>query len=269
MRKTQDLLDTARDTLASHPILWPPALTVILLQDAMFPMAAQGGSPAQALAGFCALLGAVLVGAGWLAMIGRALRGGGPTFRDFADGVNARWGSILLGTLCFWAVIAGLAGLAYAQGTRTYGLEALTTWFTALVKLGPEAQQAALDPARIPAAVVGWVYLATAWLVAATALHGLLLFWQPLVVLQGLGWLKAWAGSIGLVFRRFGQVVAVGLLFGVSMVGARFLIATMHPLLAMVGVACHIVTVTYFTVVFAAVVEDEWPAHAPTTDTHA
>jgi hypothetical protein len=269
MRTTSELLTTARSALARNPSLWPPAMLVVLLQDALFPLAAQAGTPAQAVAGLCAVLGAVLVGAGWLAMIGRALRGGDPRLQDFADGVNARWGAMLFGTLCFWAVIAGLAGLAYAQGARSYGVEPLVAWFTGLMKLPAEAQQAALDPSRIPAAVVGWMNLLAAWVAAVTVVHALLVFWQPLVVLQGLGWFKAWAGSVGLAMRRFGQLVSIGVLYVGAMLGARLLIATLQPGLVMVGVTCHILTVAYFTVVFAAVVEDEWPAHAPTTDVRA
>ncbi|MEB3329708.1 MAG: hypothetical protein VKQ33_10795 [Candidatus Sericytochromatia bacterium] len=269
MRTTSELLDTARLALARQPLLWPPALLAVLLQDALFPLAARAGTPAQAGAALCAVLGAVLVGAGWLAMIGRALRGGEPGLQDFVDGVNARWGTILIGTVCFWAVILALAGLAYAQGSRSYGVEPLVAWVTALMKLPPEAQQAALEPGRIPAAVVGWMNLLAAWVATVTLVHALLLFWQPLVVLQGLGWLKAWAGSMGLAVRRVGQVLSLGALYLGAMLGAQLLTATLHPVLVLAGVACHILTVAYFTVVFAAVVEDEWPAQAPTTDVRA
>lgn len=270
MRKTPDILATARRTLAEHPVLWAPALLMLLLQDAVLPLAAQGaGALPQALAGLCAALGAVLVGAGWLAMVGRALRGGEPALQDFVDGVNARWGSLLLGTIAYAALIAGLAGLAFAQGDRVFGIDALVSWFKHLLELTPEQQRAALSPTRIPPAVEGWVNLVAAWLAAVAVVNTLLLFWQPLVVLQGLGWLSAWVGSAGLVMRRFGQVIALGGLEIGATLGSRLLIATLNPVAVVLGVAVHIVAVAFFLTVYATVVEDEWPAHAPRTDLRA
>lgn len=270
MRKTPEILETARRTLAENPVLWAPAMLTLLLQDAVVPLALQGGGAIpQLLAGICAALGAILVGAGWLAMIGRALRSGTPVLQDFVDGVNARWISLLVGSFFYVAVMAGLAGVAYAQGDRVFGLDALLAWVKPLLELSPEQQREALSPTRIPPAVEGWVNLFAAWFLAVGCVNALLTFWQPLVVLQGLGWLAAWAGSGGLVLRRFGQVLAIGTLYVGVTLGARLLTVTLHPVLVMLGVGIHIVAAAYFTVVFAAVVEDEWPAQAPTTDVRA
>jgi hypothetical protein len=213
-----------------------------------------------------AVLAATIIAAGWYAMMARVLRGGSATFRDFVDGVNARWLSILSGTIVYWLLLAALGAIAFWHGQQTYGVETLVNWFKSLLELSPAQQQAALELSKIPQAVIGWLNLAALWVSGVAVLNALLVFWQPLVVLQGQRWTAAWIGSAGLFFRRFGQVIFIGVLHIGSLVLARLLIATLNPLLMMVGVALQMLSVTYFSLVYATMVEDEWPVAAIQTD---
>lgn len=246
-----------------------PAFAIILLQDAVLPLSLRGGSPTQALAALSAALSAVLLGAGWYALMGRAVREGNPSWTDFLDGINARWLTLLVGTLAQWGLVLAWAAMLFWYGEHTYGWERLLAWFKPLLELPPAAQQAALDPSRIPAWVVGWMNLFALWFVSVAVLHVLLLFWQPMVVLKGLSWPAAWLGSCGLTLRRFTQVLAIGLLHGVAWLGARLMIATLHPAFTLIGVMAYMVTVAFFTLAYTMLVEDEWPARAPNLDVRA
>lgn len=269
MRNTHQILKETRTALGRSPILWLPAFAIILLQDAILPLGVQHGSPAPLLGATFAALAAAMLGAGWYALMARVLRGGHATFRDFVDGVNARWVSIVAGTLTYWLLLAATGTIAFAYGQRVIGVEPLVAWFKPLLDLAPAQQQAALDPTKIPASVIEWMNIAAVWVTVVLLLNALLIFWQPLVVLQGQRWTAAWIGSAGLSLRRLGQVISLGSLHLGSLVFARLLIATLNPVVMMAGVAIYMFSVTYFTLVYATVVEDEWPVQANQTDVRA
>lgn len=268
MASTPEILRRARETFFSHAALWIPAFLTIILQDMVLPLAARGGNPGQALAGLMAAIGAVMIGAGWLAMIGAALRQEPPGMQAFADGVNARWVPIVIGNLAYWLVVLAMAGLAFWYGHTTYGFDHLKAWLEPILALPPEKQQAAFDPTKMPPAVIGWINLVALWFVGFLLVNGLLLFWQPLVVLRDRGWLAAWAESARLVFARLGQVVGLGALHLAGLAMARMLMASMQPFPTFVGVGLYVAVVGLFTIAYAAVVEDALPrpgAHVDAT----
>jgi len=266
MRDTNQILRDTRNALTQNPLLWMPAFAILLLQDAILPLGVQQGRAPQLLGALAAVLAATMITAGWYAMVARVLRGGNATLRDFVDGVNARWLSIVSGSIVYWLVLAALGAIAFWYGQRTYGFETLVSWFRSLLELSPAQQQAALELSQIPPTVIGWLNLAAIWFSAVAGINALLVFWQPLVVLQGQRWTAAWIGSAGLLFRRFGQVLFIGALHIGSLLLARLLIATLNPAFMIVGVALQMLSITYFSIVYATVVEDEWPVTATQTD---
>lgn len=269
MRNTHQILKDTRSALSRNPSLWLPAFAIILLQDAILPLGIQHGTPAPLIGALAAALAAAMLGAGWYALMARVLRGGTATFRDFIDGVNARWLSIVTGTIVYWLLLAATAAIAFAYGQRFIGVEPLLAWFKPLLELSPTQQQAALDPTRIPPPVLEWMNVAALWVTAVVLLNALLLFWQPLVVLQGQRWTAAWIGSAGLCLRRMGQVLLIGSMHLGTLIFARLLIATLNPLVMMAGVAVYMFAVAYYTLVYATVVEDEWPVQVNQTDIRA
>ena len=260
MAPSSEILRRSRATLFAHAALWIPAFLMIIMQDMVLPLAARGGHPGQALAGLMAAIGAVMIGAGWIAMIGAALRGEAPSLKAFADGVNARWVPIVLGNIAYWLLILALAGIAFWYGHQTHGFDTLSSWIRPILDLPPEQQQAAFDPATMPPAIRGWVNLAALWFFAFLIVNALLVFWQPLVVLRDRGWLSAWAESARLFFERFGQVITIGALHLTGILLARMLMASMQPLPTFVGVALYVGIVALFTIAYAAIVEDARPA---------
>lgn len=269
MAPTPEILRRARAALFGHAALWIPAFLTIILQDMVLPLAARDGHPGQALSGLMAAIGAVMIGAGWLAMIGVALRGETPGLKAFADGVNERWVPIVIGNVAYWLVILALAGFAFWYGHVTYGFDALLTWFKPILELPPDKQQAALDPTKMPPAVMGWINLVALWFVAFLMVNALLIFWQPLVVLHGRGWLAAWAESVRLFIARFGQVLSLGALHLAGILLARMMMASMQPLPTFMGVALYVGVVGLFTIAYAAVVEDALPRPGEHLDVEA
>jgi hypothetical protein len=269
MAPTPEILRAARAAFFSHAILWIPAFLTVILQDMVLPLAARGGHPGQALSGLMAGIGAVMIGAGWLAMIGVALRDGTPGLKDFADGVNARWVPIVVGNLVYWLVVLALAAIAFSYAHGAYGWDQLVAWIKPMLELPPERQQAALDPTKLPPAVLGWMNVAMAWFATFLLVNAILVFWQPLVVLQGQGWLEAWVGSARLFGRRFGQVLSIGALHLGGLFLARMLMASMQPLPTLVGVALYVGVVGLFTVAYAAVVVDAYPPPGAQVDLEA
>ena len=269
MAPTSEILSRSRAALFGHAALWIPAFLTIILQDMVLPLTARGGHPGQAAAGVMAALGAMMIGAGWLAMIGAALRGEHPGLKAFADGVNDRWVPVVVGNLVYWLLIVALAGLAFWYGHQAYGFDALMSWLRPLMDLPPEQQQAAMDPTKLPPAVVGWVNLVAIWFVGFLIVNALLIFWQPLVVLRGRGWLAAWAESPRIVSSRFGQVLSLGALHLAGILLARMLMASLQPLPTFVGVGLYVGVVALFMIAYAAVVEDALPAPGGQVDVEA
>ncbi len=269
MAPTPEILRRARAALFGHAALWIPAFLTIILQDMVLPLAARGGHPGQAVAGLMAAIGSVMIGAGWLAMIGVALRGETPGIKAFADGVNTRWVPIVIGNVAYWLVILALAGLAFWYGHTTYSFDALMSWIKPVLELPVEKQQAALDPSKMPPAVLGWINVAALWFVGFLLVNALLIFWQPLVVLRDRGWLAAWAESTRLVFARFGQVLSIGALHVAGLLLARMLMASLQPLPTFVGVALYVGVVGLFMIAYAAIVEDALPPPGELVDVEA
>lgn len=259
MTPTPEILRRSRHLLFTNAALWIPAFFTILLQDMVLPLSARDGNPGQALAGVCAAIGAVMVGGGWVAMIGAGLKGQEPTLQAFADGVNARWVPIVLGNLAFWLVVVAMAGAAFWYGNQAYGWDHLVAWIKPLTELPPDKQQAAIDPAKLPAPVLGWMNVVACWFAGFLILNFLLLFWQPLVVLKGQGWAAAWADSIALAFRRFGQAFGLAALHLAGLFLARVMMASLQPVATLVGVVIYVGVVALFTIVYAAIVVDAFP----------
>ncbi|MEB3285336.1 MAG: hypothetical protein VKN33_08630 [Candidatus Sericytochromatia bacterium] len=249
--------------------MWLPGFAVILLQDALFPLGLQHGRLPHLMGALAAAVAATMLLAGWYALMARVLRGGVATFRDFIDGINARWMTMVAGTCVYWLLIGSLAAIIFWYGQRSIGLDPLLAWFKPLLELPTAQQQAALEPSRIPRAVIEWMNLAAIWVSLVVALNALLVFWAPLAILQGQRWTAAWLGSAGLCLRRLGQVIAIGTLHIGSLLFARILMASFQPLTVMAGVALYMFSLTYFTMVYATVVEDEWPVDAKQTDLRA
>lgn len=264
MTPTSEILGRSRQLLFTHAVLWIPAFVTILLQDMLLPLSARDGHPGQALAGLCAAIGAVMIGGGWVAMIGAALRGESPGMQPFAEGINARWIPIVIGNVAFWLVVLAMAGAAFWYGHQTYGWDHLVAWIKPLLEMSPEKQQAAIDPSKLPAPVMGWMNVIAVWFAGFLALNFLLLFWQPFVVLRGHGWASAWVASITLAFQRFGQVMALAWLHLAGLFLARALMASLQPVATFVGVALYVGLVALFTIAYAAVVEDAVPPVPPT-----
>ncbi len=259
MTPTSEILHRSRHLLFTHAALWIPAFFTILLQDMLLPLSARDGHPGQALAGVCAAVGAVMISGGWVAMIGAGLKGEEPSIKAFADGVNDRWLPIVLGNLAFWLLVVAMAGAAFWYGHQAYGWDNLVAWIKPLIELPPDKQQAAIDPAKLPAPVLGWMNVVASWFAAFLLLNYLLLFWQPLVVLRGRTWARAWVESIGLAFSRFGQAFSLALLHLAGLFLARALMASLQPVATLVGVALYVGVVALFTIVYAAVVVDVLP----------
>jgi hypothetical protein len=256
-RTAPELLALARSSLARWTALWMPPVAMNAFESlASAPLVS---TAAQLLVGGTANLASFIIEAGWLAMIGQALRGERPTWQGFKDGVNARWGAMIVGNLVFLALLAALAGAIAYAAHHQYPFEGLKAWYQGFDHMSPAEQQAALNPDKLPPVVRGWLMAFMGWVVSAAVVAFLLLFWQPFVVLAGLPWWKAFGASVRLAVRRFRQA------FGLGMLNAAALFAGLtvttsgsekNPLPALLGFAMLLVAMAFFKVVYAAVVLD-------------
>jgi hypothetical protein len=258
MRPTPELLASAQATMMKWPALWLPPFMISALQ-----LMAGGPYASEAAHGvvlITANLGVFIIEAGWLAMIREGLADKGPTMETFKQGANAHWGSLVFGSLAFYLLMAGMMALAFYVGEQHYGHAGLEKWIASVKDATPEQLEATLKAGKVPADVAGWATLATAWMGAAGLTGFALIYWQPLAVLRGLPWWRAWGGSVALLFRRPGQTLAVALLQAATMFLALTVLLGGNPIFAFVGLGLLLVAMTYFKIAYAAVVADAYPA---------
>jgi hypothetical protein len=267
MRSASDLMATARATMTKWPALWLPPIFMNMAQSlAGIPLTS---TMLQALSGLMANMGALFINAGWLAMIGAALKDEKPSMGVFTDGLNRRWAAVLFGTLAFVLLLgAGLAAL-YWYGDRTYGFQAVRAWFDAFQALPPEKVNEALQPDKLPLVVKRWMYLAMVWMTFAAGTTFMLLYWQPLAVLREMPWWKAWLSSIKLVFTRFGLTASFALLHLIVFVAALSITAGRSAFLALFGLTMLLFIEIYFKILYAAVVTDAYPEPGTQVDLKA
>ena len=103
MRSAAQLMAAARATMSKWPALWLPPIFMNMAESlAAVPLTT---SIAQLVTAVSANLGALIINAGWLAMIGSAIKDEKPTASIFFAGVNRRWVSILVGSLVFMLIL--------------------------------------------------------------------------------------------------------------------------------------------------------------------
>lgn len=263
-------LTLARRTLARFGGLWLPPILINTFEGlAATPLASMG---AQMVVLVSANLAGFLIEAGWIAMIGRALQGTAPGVRDFTDGVNRRWGTMLIGNFAFFALIAAAFAGFWAYGDVHYGAKTLMAWWNGLAHLAPAQFQAAFDPNHLAAPIQGWMFLFGAWMSVSGLIGFLLLYWQPLAVLANLSWWRAFGASASLVVRRFG----LSLLFAcmhAAVLFVGFTVATAgdpdHPLPALFGFMLMLVASAFFKILYSGVVADDRALLTPAVDTQA
>jgi len=265
-----DLLALARTTTGAWPALWLPPILSLLVQG--LALGDYAHPAVHAVVATSACLAALLVEAGWLAMIGRALTGAAPTMDDFNQGVNARWLPILAGNVALIVGLGALAGAVYAIGDAQYGWKALQAWFDSIKDLPPEALRKAVDPEKLPAAVQGWFFDIAMGLGVAGLASLALTFWKALVVLGGRTWWAAFGGSVALVVRRFGFVVAASIAQVGGVLSANMWASGGNPVGGLFGLVGYMAITVYFTVLYAAIARDslpETPPDGPAVDTRA
>jgi hypothetical protein len=257
MRPTPELLASAQATMMKWPALWLPPFMISALQ-----LMAGGPYASEAAHGVVlvtANLGVFIIEAGWLAMIRQGIADKAPTMATFKQGVNAHWLSLVVGSLAFYGLVAAMLAMAFYLGEQRYGHAALTQWVMSIKDLPPDQLEARLQAQKLPPEVSGWATLATAWMGAAGLTGILLLYWQPLAVLRDLPWWRAWAGSVGLVFRRFGPTLAIALLQAVTMFVSLSVMLAGSPVFAFLGLGMLLVAMIFFKIAYATVVADTFP----------
>lgn len=261
MASSSDLMPRARATMMRWPALWLPPILVNLFQSmASVPLSTQA---AQGVVLFTAYMASFIIDAGWLAMIGKSLQDEAPRWADFKEGVNKYWGHLVAGHLVYLLLTgAALAGLAW-YGDHQYGFQPLKAWYDSMMHLKPADLQAALEPSKIPPAVRGWMSLMTLWMVGVAAMTFLVLLWQPLVVLAGLSWWKAWGESVRLVFSHFFQVFGYALFHLGAFTFSLSIAASGTPFLAVAGLTFMLFVTIYFKILYAALVASVYPPATP------
>lgn len=267
MKSATELMAIARGTLSKWPALWLPPIFMNMAQSLSgIPLTT---NTMQVVSALSANLGAMIINAGWLAMIGTAQQGERPTFASFMDGVNRRWGTMLVGSLAFLLLLgASLAAIAW-YGETQYGSAALRTWYSGIAKMTPTELNAALQPDKLPAAVRDWMYLFMLWLASSAALTFLLIYWQPLAVIRNMPWWKAWLASVRLVFSRFGQTLAFAVLHLLAFMIGLSTTAGGGPVLAIFGLTLLLFVSIFFKILYAAVVDDAYPEPGKALDVEA
>jgi hypothetical protein len=267
MKSAAELMATARGTLTKWPALWLPPIFMNMAQSLSgIPLT---NNALQAVSALTANLGAMIITAGWLAMIGVAQRDERPTYAAFMDGVNRRWGTVLAGSLVFLLLLGvSLAAIAW-YGETQYGSATLRTWYAGIEKLTPAEMNAALQPDKLPGAVRNWMSLFMLWLASAAVMTFALIYWQPLAVLRDMPWWKAWLTSVRLVFSRFGQTLGFALLHLMAFVAGLTITAGGGPVLAIFGLTMLLFVSIFFKILYAAVVNDAFPAPGETVNVEA
>ncbi|MDB5097139.1 MAG: hypothetical protein JWM80_1560 [Cyanobacteria bacterium RYN_339] len=239
------------------PALWLPPFMMSALQ--LMAGGPYASDAAHGVVLVTANLGVFIIEAGWLAMIRQAVADKAPTMETFKEGVNAHWWPLVVGSLAFYAVMAGLLMLAVYLGEQRYGHVALEQWVQTIKDLPPDKLEAHLQTHQLPSAISGWAALVAAW-VAAAGLTGLvLLFWQPLTVLRDLPWWRAWGASAKLLGSRLLQTLAIAILQGATLfLGVTVMLAG-SPIFAFLGLGMVLAAMTYFKIAYATVVADAFP----------
>lgn len=260
---TSQLLTRARLLLGRYPILWVPAL---LAQTVQAAGSLPGPGPgAQWLVLGAALLASGLIEGGQIAMIAQAWGRPGapegerkPSWKAFGEAVNARFVPLVMGQLGFVALMAALAGAGLAAGHLRYGLAPLVSWVRRLGALKPEELAGALQVSALPPGIAGWAGVLSLTLLAMTLAAGLLLFWQPLVVLRGRSAPAAFLGSARLFFARFKLVAGLALLQA-FLTGLTMLAAAGGPLAAFIALGLLLAIGVFFKIAYTAIVLESVP----------
>lgn len=267
MRSAADLMAAARATMTKWPALWLPPIFMNMAQSlAGIPLTS---TAAQGLIAVTANIGALMMNAGWLAMIGAAIAGQKPGFASFKDGLNRRWASILFGTLAFVLILGAGLALMLWYGDHTYHFEPLRRWFESFEKLPADKVNEALQPDKLPLVVKQWMSLLMVWMTYAASVVFVLLYWQPLCVLRDMPWWRAWGGSIKLVFTRFGMTAGFALFHLIAFVAALSITAGRSAFLALFGLTMLLFVEIYFKVLYATVVADAYPEPGAQVDLKA
>lgn len=253
-KRATEWASEARQAMTRYTALWMPPIATNTLQ--MLTLARPGSALAQGVIAMTAGIAALMIEAGWLEMIGRALKGEPPTMKDFAHGINARWVPIIVGNLAFVLIVSALFGAAFAWGEQQWSSKAVIEWYQALQALPTAEQAAALQPEKLPAAVRGWLNLFMAWVLAASALGLALIAWQPFCVIGRMSWWRAWGASIRLVFKRFPAIFGFGVLQVASLFIALTLGASGQFIGGILGAMMLLMVTIYFKVLYSAAVID-------------
>jgi hypothetical protein len=267
MRSAAELLASARATMTKWPALWLPPIFMNMAQSLSgIPLTS---TVAQGMITVMANVGALMINAGWLAMIGAAIVDEKPNFSVFKDGLNRRWASILFGSMAFVLLLGLGLGLAFWYGDHAYGFEPVRAWFNAFEKLPTEKVNDALQPDKLPLVVKQWMSLAMVWMTYAASVTFVLLYWQPLTVLRDMPWWRAWGASVKLVFTRFPMTAGFAVLHLIVFVAGLSITAGRSAFLALFGLTILLFVEIYFKVLYATVVSDAYPQPGTQVDLQA
>ena len=264
MRSTSELITAAQATMLKWPAIWLPPFMISALQ--LMSSGPYMNAAAQGIVVVTTNLGVFLIEAGWVALIARALNNQPVRMEDFRAGVNKHWVSLVCGNLAFYILLAALLGVMAAAGNALYGMDSLEQWFKSIEGLSPEKLEAILKPDGLPAPIKGWLGLFAGWMALTVVASFLLLFWQPVVVLRGVGWWRGWLGSVRLVFTRFGQALVVALMNAALLFASLGVVTAGSAVMALLGLGMLLLVMTYFKILYATFVADTWP---PPVDAHA
>lgn len=257
MRSISELLAAAQATMMKWPALWLPACLISALQ-------LMAGGPyvnmaAQVTVLITSNLGAFVAEAGWLALIKRAVKDEPVHMEDFKAGVNRYWASLIMGNVAFYLLLGALLGVTVAAGDALYSRVALEHWYAGLKDIPPEKLDAMLRPDLLPPKVQGWMGLFAGWMAVTTLLGYLLLFWEQVVVMRGVGWWHGWLGSMKLALSRFRQTIVLVALHALVLFSSLVVLSSGSAVGAMLGLGMLLLIMTYFKILYATLVADTWP----------
>lgn len=240
--------------LNTTPALWWPPILFALFTGLVLP-----GDTATAM-----MLGWLLhtaVTAGWIQQMRRALADTPPTWSDFLEGVGRYFNPLLVGQLVLatlWVTVAALclygayqvAGGPLSGFLQLTDLESVKTWLQ-------QFSQAQVMTYLLFGSLFFVFWALTSWYT---------LLWQPFAVLANLSWWQAFRHS-------YHTVVAAGWQFLLVLVAQFSILALVAqltfaggPILAAIGFLGQVVWTTFFTLLYAWVVNRELLSNPPTEE---
>lgn len=228
MLSLKQLVGRAATLLRTQPLLWTPPLAIALFSSLTIPT----GAPA--VSAVVSGLISLAVTAGWYALIARAEADEKPQWDDFFVAIGRHFGSLILGTMAFLAIVALVAVPIMLAGAQWAGPEMLPRL---QAELPPLFQQAQTHPDALLKADPALVLALDRLLIAATGAllwYGLvtlgLLFWKQAVVLQNLTWWAAFRDSLAVLKSNLGVIIGLLTLQGFGYLLAAFFSVLPFPI---------------------------------------